>query len=256
MGYTLVEILAIIVIIGIIIAFSVVAVIKTIDLSRKNSLSLQEKLLKETTKTYIQENKDKAPKVVGKSVNISLKELKDKKYLTEDIYNSSKESCMKDSYVIVYKLNNKELTYLPLIYCGNEKKSELDIPIPTVKTIFTNNNNEEDSNLIFTDLDKSKLNIKLTGGKTKGKSKIELYTYQIIISLRTKSDSVLKDYYDSGVIYVNDKDSLTINKKLTDYIKSSDITSINVTVIVTNSVGGYREVTTIAQSNINKETNI
>ena len=75
MGYTLVEILAIIVIIGIIIAFSVVAVIKTIDLSRKNSLSLQEKLLKETTKTYIQENKDKAPKVVGKSVNISLKEL-------------------------------------------------------------------------------------------------------------------------------------------------------------------------------------
>ena len=163
---------------------------------------------------------------------------------------------MKDSYVIVYKLNNKELTYLPLIYCGNEKKSELDIPIPTVKTIFTNNNNEEDSNLIFTDLDKSKLNIKLTGGKTKGKSKIELYTYQIIISLRTKSDSVLKDYYDSGVIYVNDKDSLTINKKLTDYIKSSDITSINVTVIVTNSVGGYREVTTIAQSNINKETNI
>jgi len=255
-GFSLVELLSIIVIVGIIITISIIAITKTIDSSRKNSLSLQEKLLKETTKTYIQENKDKAPKVVGESVNISLKELKDKKYLTEDIYNSSKESCMKDSYVRVYKLNNKELTYLPLIYCGNERKSELDIPIPTVKTIFTNNNDEEDSDLIFTDLDKSKLNIKLTGGKTKGKSKIELYSYQMIISLRTKSDPILKDYYDSGVVYLNNKYNYTINNKITDYINSSNITSINVTVIVTNSVGGYREVTTIAQSNINKETNI
>jgi len=255
-GLTLIELLCVIVIVGLLITVGVIAVTKTIDSAKKNSLTVQEKLLKSTTRTYIDDNPDKAPKLIGDSVNISLSLLKEKHYLTENIYNSSKESCMKDSYVRVYKLNNKEITYLPLLYCGSDKPGIDDIPTPTVKTLFINKNNEEDSNLIFNNINESRLYIELTGGKTKGKSSIELYSYQILISLRTKNDPILKDYYDSGIIYVNDKYDLTIDDKITKYINFSDITNINVTVIATNKVGGVKEVTTIAGSNINRETNI
>lgn len=249
-GFTLVELLCVIIIVGVLLSLSIVAVSRYIEKSKEDSKLAQEKLIIKACETYIDNNKSRAPKTVGESVNITLKELKEKRYLIDDVYNSNKESCMDNSYVRVYKLNPKEYSYLPYLYCGKDKVPEVeDLPNPSTKILFIDSNNENDNNLIFNSINESRIYIEITGGEDSFGRQIEINTYEITISMTTKDDPELKEYYSSGVINANKRYSYTIDQRITSYVNATDATSIYVVVRTTNVLGGVSEVTSSAQAN-------
>lgn len=249
-GFTLVELICVIVILGLLITIAVLAISNMVEKSKKSSTLMQERIINKACESYIQENRDKAPKVIGESVNISLKELKNAKYLNDDIYDANKDSCMKDSFVLVYKRTNTDFSYLPYLYCGDEEvDNEVEIPIPTVKVLFIDDNNSNDSSLIFNNPSTSRIYVEMTGGTTKKGNTLQLDAYRIVISMRTRSNNELKEYYNSGLVHVSDKDSVTIDNKLINYVNMDDATSISVTVIAANTVGGVKEVTSSAETN-------
>ncbi len=251
-GFTLVELICAIIILGLLITMSIIAVNNTIEKSRVDNKLTQEKLLIKACESYIFDNKDKAPKAIGDSVNISLKSLKDKHYLTEDIKNSNNESCMINSYIRVYKLNNREYTYLPYLYCGKDNVNGIEeIPSPSVKILYIDGNDENNNNLIFNNINESRIYIEINGGEDTFGRKIEIDTYEITISMRTKTNTDLVEYYSSGVINANKRYTYTLDNKINNYVNATDATSISVTVRSVNTLGGINEVTSIAQANIN-----
>lgn len=251
-GFSLIELLCIILIVGLLLTMCILAVFKMIDDSKKDSKLSQVELINKACQSYISNNKSLAPKTVGDSTNVSFKVLKEEKYLISDIYNSNNESCMEKSYVRVYKLNSKEYTYLPYMHCGKESIPEVEeVVTPTVKILFIDGKEENNNNLIFNNINESRIYIEMDGGKDSFGRDIELYTYEMTISMKTKSNPKLTEYYNSGVISANKKYTYTIDQNIVSYVRASEATSINVVVKATNVLGGVSEVTSIAQANNN-----
>lgn len=118
-GFTLVELLSVIVIVGILSTIGIVAVSKIIEKSKMEQKKQQEKTIIMATKSYFQEHRSELPKVIGGSaVQIKLSKLKSEKFITEDIKDSSKNSCMTDSYVAVTKETTNKYKYEVFLICG------------------------------------------------------------------------------------------------------------------------------------------
>ena len=157
---------------------------------------------------------------------------------------------MENSYVRVYKLNPKEYTYLPYLYCGDEKINEVeDLPTPIVKILFIDGNDNDNNNIIFNNIKQSRMYIEMNGGVDSFGRKIEIDTYELIISITTKDNPNLVEKYNSGVLSANKKTTYTIDDKIMSYINALDATSINVSVKTTNVLGGVNSVTSTAQAN-------
>lgn len=249
-GFTLIELFCIVVILALVIIMVVMGILKVINNSKKDSKLSQEDLLLKACESYINSNKTVAPKVIGDSVNIDLSILRNNNYLTKDIYNSKKESCMKNSYVRVYKLNKNEYTYLPYLYCGNEEKSDVEIvPAPSVKILFIDDNDESNNNLIFNNINESRIYLEIVGGEDSFGRQLEINNYEMTIYVQTKNNDDLVKAYSSGVISANKKYTYTLDQKIINYIDAYNATSINVVVVATNTLGGVSEVTSIAQAN-------
>lgn len=107
-GLSLVELLAVIVILGIITTLSIIGVNKLLDRSEKEGMDSQKNLLIIATKNFVQDNSEYLPKVVDETVKVRAILLKEKKYLEKEI-TISKKDCTENSYVEIYK--NKRLTY-------------------------------------------------------------------------------------------------------------------------------------------------
>ena len=248
--FSLIELICIILIVGLLITMGIIAVNRMLNESRINNKLAQEELINKACKLYIDNNSNVAPKVVGDTINVSFKTLKEKGYLLKDVYNSNNENCMNNSYVRVYKLNEKEYTYLPYLHCGDEKIPEVEeLVTPTVRILFIDGKESTNNNLIFNNIHESRLYIEIDGGEDSFGRKIEIDTYEITIYVSTKTNPELKEYYSSGIINANKRYTYTIDKKMVNYVKVSDATSINVVVKATNTLGGVNEVTSIAQSN-------
>lgn len=123
-GFTLVELLAVITIIGILLAFSITAVVHYIDKAKVDQKKQQEKTVTMAAKSYFQDNRNKLPKVVGETSTISLNVLRESKYLTEDIKDANGASCMENSYVKVSKESTTKYIYKTSLYCGNDEVPE------------------------------------------------------------------------------------------------------------------------------------
>ena len=235
-GFTLVELLCIIVILGVCITASIVAVTRVINTAKKDETATQEQLLMKTCETYIQDHKEKAPKVVGNTTNISLKELFNNKYIKEKIVDYNNES--------VYKLSNNKYTYTPYLYCGNQKVDEIEyIYEPTINMYFVGS---DDKNKVFENLDDAYVYMDITGGTTKGGNPIAINSYSFNISVKDAYGKEIEKY-ESSVIEVNDKNNLNVKEKLIDYVKVENSAYISINVLVKNVIGGYKEVTTTTQ---------
>ncbi len=86
-GFTLVELLGIIIILGLILAISVPAINSYIDKTEDNSLALLTENLKGAAQNYLADNMDQIPEVEGEETVITLEMLVQGNYIDANIEN-------------------------------------------------------------------------------------------------------------------------------------------------------------------------
>lgn len=244
-GYTLIELLAVIVIIGILLTVAVTAVIHFIDRSKEEQRSSQEKTLTMAAKSYLQDNRGMLPKSIGETRTIPISLLRNNKYITEDIKDANNKSCMTNSYVSVYKESKTKYVYKAYLYCGDETPSDAETKvIPTIKIDFVDADGNSISNdaSILEKVAEAKFIIEFTGGKKDGK-KVEIDGYSYSILTKTSGESTLKEVYSSGTLSANRSTDITVNRdnNLKDYIDITGQTTVAVRATVRNVDGGVND---------------
>ena len=251
LGFTMIELLAVITIVGILSVLAITGVSRLIQKAKNEQKNSQEKIILIAAKSYAQDKKSKMPKAIGESVNVTLKDLKNAKYLKTNISNADGESCMKDSYVRVYKYSKKEYTYTTYLYCGNDVIPDVEeVPAPSIDVYFTDASGKTDDVNIFNNVSTATLVMNITGGKN-GDEDIEIDGYSFSISYKTSESDELHEVYSSGTLSANRKKTLTIRKKLSEYVDVTKATYFNVKVTVRNVVGGLKEINSSVQGDSN-----
>ena len=231
-AFTLVELLGTIVIIGILSAVAISAVSKLISNARVSSSEANIKTMKMAAESYVQSNANLLPKNIGEYKNIDINELKQSKYITSDLVDSKGNSCMKYSYVRVYKLSKNEYTYTPYLYCGDETPEN------------TEKGKKPFAILSFSDskvVTKASFSLKIYGDDTKSGDKYipetEIESYSYSISAKLNKENTPTEIYNSGTLSANRKKSIILNKNFSDYIDVSGVSTFYVEVTVINVTG-------------------
>jgi type IV pilus assembly protein PilA len=244
-GFTLVELLASITILGVLVVIGISGVSNLITKSKTTQYEQQQKNVSMATESYLQANKQSMPKNIGDVVNVSLKDLLDSNYLTEEVTNTKNESCMENSYVRVYKYSKTEYTYTPYIYCGDDAVPVTEeAPKPEI-TIKLSDDSDSDDKKVFNNVSAATMNVTITGGDING-NKIEIDGYLFSISTKSKASEDYKEVYNSGTLSANKETTIKIRKKISDYVTLTGSTYVSVKVIATNTSGGSNEVTVSA----------
>ncbi len=231
-GFSLVELLAVIAILGILAVAGIVGVTRIIEKSKAEKNASEVKTATFAAKSYLQANKEIAPKSIGESTTLTLQDLKDTKYLTEDLVNAKGENCMEHSYVEIIKTGKNSYDYEPHIYCGSEipeDEGTKDPPVLKKGIIFSDANDVSVASFSFT----------LLGSANNSDEEIASYTYVISTKLNGQTD--YQEVYNSGVIAGNDQKEININEKIKKYVDLTGTTSVRITVIARNESGGKLE---------------
>ena len=238
-GFTLVELLAVIVILGIIMMISIPAVNRWIDRGKAESDEGNKKTLVMAAQSYAQGNSESLPKAIGDSTIITAEELKNSNFLKEELVNSDKNICM-DYYVKVRKVNQKNYEYKAYIYCeGDTITADKAEANPNITIFFYGTKNENGQ---VDDVKVSAVRITIDGGNTASKQfNLASYSYSISARYTGSSSDKIVEIFNSGNVDAGQEQRIIIEKSLADY---TDITKVNdfvVTVEAYNSVGGYRK---------------
>lgn len=131
-GFTMIELLAVITLLGIVMVVAIPNVSRLIEKSKESKMESNKNTLLIATKSYLQANKDQYPKSIGEVKKIEANVLKSSGFLKEDITDGNKKSCMADSYVNVQKKSNGKYSYDVFLICPGDSSpgstdSELDI---------------------------------------------------------------------------------------------------------------------------------
>jgi len=226
-GFTMVELLAVITILGIIMVFAIPNVSKLIDRSKEDNTESNKKTLLMAGKSYMQANKSKMPKAVGEVTEVTIKELKQSGFLKEDLYNGKKESCMQNSTVSVYKVDTNKYNYTANLYCGSEGPGGTTSSAPNINITIK---------AISAETHKETIEIKYTAVNG-----VNLASYSYIISIKYDDDSSYKEIVNSGFVNLNGATSKDINEDITQYLDLTRQYSIKVLAISYNVEGGKTE---------------
>ena len=138
-GFTLIEILAAVTILGILSIVAIVSVNKVIQKSKQNHYITAENNLEMAGQSYLQQNRDYLPKTIGQKKKIPLKTLVDKNYI-EPIKDYSDNECdLDNSYVQVFKYSKEDYSYVAYLDCPvYDSKEQLEKGSPTITITLTN----------------------------------------------------------------------------------------------------------------------
>ena len=123
-GFTMAEVLAAIVIIGILGTLAILSVNTVINNAEKNHYKTQQKNMIMAAQSYSNDNRNILPKEIGGSRIVSLKELQNRKYIGE-VLDRSKMSCSNKtvdeggSYVEIFRYSKEGYSYRPYLKCRN-----------------------------------------------------------------------------------------------------------------------------------------
>ena len=120
-GFTLVEVLGVLVILTIIFAVTIPLVINNVNNTKEKVWEQTVAHIKEGTKLYLREYKEDFPdlNVVGSTIEVSLSEIIDNGFMEPPIINPITDQTVLDSTIInieVISINNYEITIPTFIY--------------------------------------------------------------------------------------------------------------------------------------------
>ena len=258
-GFSLVELLAVIIILGLIAAIGIGATSMLVDRAKEEKMESQKNTVTMSAQTYMQNNKNLVPKIIGESKIIKVSDLRRSNYLTEDIKNNKGESCMEKSYVKVYKLSNSEYTYTTFLYCGSEEiPAEQDVPTPKVVAKFSDSSGEAENDKL-NNVSDAYLYVEMSAAteaeiqeyKNQGTDvAIDGYSFTIFVT----KDGQKREAYNSGSLSGGREEKILINKKLKDYIDVTGVTQVSLQVTAINTLGGITNTSTTVGEDGETET--
>lgn len=227
-GFTLVELLGSIVIVGILSVIAITNVSKLINNAKKETTESQSKTIKMAAESYFQSNTKYLPKEIGSSTYVSASDLKKANFITTELSNSNGDSCMTNSYVKIYKKSATEYEYTPYIYCGSDKPAEtISHKKPAIDLSFTGKESQiSDAGMVM----------KIYGDTDREKSETKIDGYSWNISVGDSTGGVT-EVYNSGTLSANSEKKLTLNVKFSDYVDLSGYNKFYIGVEVINEFG-------------------
>ena len=216
-GFSFVELLAAIVIMGLLSGLAIVSIRFLTNKAEKEYYKAQESEIVMAAKSYTQDNRNCLPKRVGMKNLIYLSTLQDKKYIGDVVDRSKKKCDPKKSYVQVYRYDKNHYSYVVNLVCDRYKSTDNDesniTEKPTIKINFVNvSKNDKYSDA------KARIIIE-------DKNKISSYSYVIL-----NGDLEVKS---TGDIDGKLKEQLTVEVPLEEYVPGK----ITVKVVATNTLG-------------------
>lgn len=252
-GFTLVELLTIIIILGILMTVAIPSVTTLIEKSKRENKESQRNTLQMAAESYLQNNTDKLPKNIGQNILVTAKELREKNYLKEDIYDANKKSCMKDSVVRVYKYDKDKYTYNAYLFCeGDKVPTTIEGVKPNIKINFTDGHNEI-TNISQNNVTTAIVGVKYDGNKTSDGKKLGIDGYNYVVSVQYEGDSKYVEIYNSGSLNAHGRENFEIRKNITEYIDITRATNIRVTAEAFNRDGGHTKITVDSAYKDNKK---
>jgi len=244
-GFSLVELLAVIVIVGALSVLAIAGVTRYVDSARREKVSQDKKNVSMAAQLYLQSNRELYPKLIGDDTRVSLSDLKTKNYLKESIKNDEGEDCMEKSFVRVYKLNEGEYSYTTYLYCG-EDKVPADVVEKPVVTNFKFTGGEKNSSGSFNDVKDAKFSFTMKGSSKSDDVGIYSYSYSIYVKTTNDESEAYTQVFDSESIKGGFEPTITVtSKSLSNYMSLTGYSNIRVDVHVINEQGGKTDFTNI-----------
>ena len=205
-GFSMIELLATVVILGILMAFAIVSVTRIIDQGKKNYDETQKDEVRLAAESYVQNNRKYLPKTIGQKTKVTLKQLVNANYI-KNVKDSKNKACDLDqSYVTIFKYSKTQYSYSVHLVCSNNvnedayKKPEITIQFETAQ------------------LSNAKAKVTLKGDST-GNTKLLSYSYIISVGGKAVKTSENK--------MINYKKTYTFDIDLSGY--TNEIVSVKVT---------------------------
>ena len=250
-GFSLIELLAVIVIVGVIAAIVIISFNRYIDNSKKEKDKSNKNNAEMATKLFMQDNKDRLPVMIGDSVKLDLKDLKKFNYLKNDIKNSNNEDCMEKSFVRVYKLSKEDYSYYTYLYCGDDEvPAEVEVPKPVVKDFrFTGGHF---NGVSFDDVKNARFHFTMKGSEDD--DTIGIYSYQYIIYADIYEKGVFEEVFNSGNLMGGFETTINVKSdNLSKYLETTGFSSLKVEIQILNEQGGKEVFTSIVGDYVDKK---
>ena len=250
-GYTMIELLAVVTILGIITTVTIGYAWRLIQKAKDDSMEQQEKLVSVAAESYFQANRGQLPKKIGETSTISIDALRESNYLKEDIKNAKGESCMEKSFITAYKKTKTKYTYKVHFYCGDEVVPAADqLPKPNITIDFCREIDggysckyKDSDDLVTEEVGRAFISIVIDGNQA-GEEVTKLKSYSWSISAVYRGETEEREIYSSGNLNASGEKSIHIPKDesdqkyiLSDYLDVTAETRIIVRVNATNEKG-------------------
>lgn len=127
-GFTMVELLAVITILGILAGIGVVSIQRANVKARENFYNTQRSTLTNGATSYLADHKNGYPDYVGQTSNITLKQLQEGKYVGEFTdHSKAPNSCNKDNTkVVVLRTDTNKFKYYTVLKCDSINDKNLE----------------------------------------------------------------------------------------------------------------------------------
>ena len=226
-GFTLLELLAAIVILGILTTLAFASVTGLTDRAREEEELQYNKTLKMAAESYMQANKSALPKAVGEHTSITATELRQKRYLKE-----GDKGCVE-----VYKETNTKYVYKVKTTCTSSSSEDTTCsPPPVIDALyFTDASLQPTAD--HSNLEDAILYVKMNGGKDAEGNKVAIDGYSYTLYLKTASDPNFHEVFNSGTLSANGNTDITIQRKVKDYIDVTGANDVAAKVTVFNKSG-------------------
>ena len=195
-GFTMVEIIATVTILGILSVIGIVSVNSIIQRGKQEHYNSAEKSLRMSAESYAQANRSYLPKNVGEMTKVTLKTLVEDNYI-EEIQDYYDQKCdLEKSYVQIFKYSKTDYSYLTYLNCPDySNEEELNDLKPNISISMT-----EDSD----NVKKTKTTVKFTDTNKLLSYTITIYKYD-------------EEVYTTGNMEANYETSITKTIDISKY---------------------------------------